>query len=394
MKYKISIIIPVFNVETYIKDTLESILKQTIGFDFLEVIIVNDCSTDGTGEIIKEYADKYENFTAITLSENNGLPGKPRNIGIVNANCDFIMFMDHDDYYDKDVCEVLYNKITEENVDMVFCNFNHVLDDGTIIKHVNTYKDESEVKIKIIDDNNHFCSLTPSIWTKIFRKSFIINNNIWFPEGILGEDLSFFIHSLIKANGIIFLNNYYGYNYRIRNTEVDKSTIHIKNKKYLHSMILGYYNTYNILKQEKKLNYFPIIFNDHLEYWMDCFITGNTTKSEKKELLNDIAFLFEKQGEYYNKTNKIFLELFDKIKNKEIDDAILITEITSIFKNKENILMIKNQNLQRQLNSNINQINKLQKAKQNLQNKILMIESSNSWKITRPLRILINKLKN
>ena len=60
------------------------------------------------------------------------------------------------------------------------------------------------------------------------------------------------------------------------------STIHIKNKKYLQAMLLGYYNTYNILKQEKKEMCLPIIFPVHLEYWMNCCVTGNTSKLEKK----------------------------------------------------------------------------------------------------------------
>ncbi len=82
MKYKISIIIPVHNIEKHLDKTLNSLIKQTIGIENLEIIIVNDCSTDGTAEIIKKYTDKYENFIDITLKKNSGLPGLPRNIGL------------------------------------------------------------------------------------------------------------------------------------------------------------------------------------------------------------------------------------------------------------------------------------------------------------------------
>lgn len=367
MKYKISIIIPIYNLENHLDKTLDSLFKQTIGIENLEIIMVNDKSTDSTPEIIDSYASKYENFIAIHLPENNGLPGKPRNIGIERATGEYLMFMDHDDYYAEDACELLYNKIQEENVDMVFCNFKFVFNNGRMEKNISIYRDEKEIKVNEIDDDKRFLSLSPAIWTKIFRKNFIIEKNIRFPEGILAEDLSFYIHSLLKAKGIIYLNNYYGYNYRIRNSDEEKSTIHIRNKKYLHAMILGYYDTYNILKQEKKEKYFPILFQGNLEYWMNCFVTGNTTKLEKKELLQEAAFLFEKQGEYGFEADESCLALFDKIKNKEFDSAILISDVISIFKKRE-IKLQENypenpMELQKQLNAKKKQVAELQTIK-------------------------------
>lgn len=370
MKYKISIIIPIYNQEKYLDQTLSSLINQTIGIENIEVIMVNDCSTDGTAKIIKKYATKYENFINIRLTENCGLPGRPRNIGIDRATGEYIMFMDHDDYYEEDAFETLYNKITKENVDITFCNFKNVFENGTTQNNITIYGDKEEIKLKTVQNDKRVLSLSPSIWTKIFKRSFIIGNNIRFPEGILAEDLSFFIHTLLKANGIVCLNNYYGYNYRILNSKATKSTIHVRSKKYLHAMILGYLDTYNILKKEKKENYFPTIFEGHLEYWMNCFVTGNTTKTEKKELLEEAVFLFEKQSEYGFKADKSCLELFNKIKNKEFDDAILISELSSIFKKKELSLTNSyrrleqdNQNLKNQLNSKKKQVADLQSVK-------------------------------
>ena len=385
MKYKISIIIPVYNIENHLENTLNSLITQTIGIENLEIIIVNDFSTDGTAKIIKKYTDKYENFKSVNLHKNSGLPGKPRNIGLGKATSNFVMFMDHDDFYTEDACEVLYNKITEENADMVFCNFKFIFDDGPI-KSISRYRDEPEIKVDSIMDDNQLLALSPSIWTKIFRRNFLLENNILFPEGILAEDLSFFIHSLIKAKGIIFLNNYYGYNYRIRNSELDKSTIHIKNKKFLHAMILGYNDTYNILKREKKTIFFPVIFKGNLEYWMNCFITSNTTKSEKLELLKEAAFLFEKQGESNIKVDEIYLDFFEKIQNKKFDDAILISKISYIFMKNEIILKNKYKNLHKSYRN-------LQKLNKSYENKLRKMELSHSWKLTKPLRSLVNKIK-
>lgn len=85
MKYKISIILPVYNVEKYIREAIESIKRQTIGLQNLEIILVDDCSNDRSWEIIDEYVKKFHNFIGIRLNERSGAAGKPRNVGIEKA---------------------------------------------------------------------------------------------------------------------------------------------------------------------------------------------------------------------------------------------------------------------------------------------------------------------
>ena len=95
--YKISVIVPVFNVENKIMNAFNSILNQTIGFENLEVIFVDDNSTDDSKNIIKSLENKYDNVKSIFLSKNSGYAGKPRNIGIKNATANYLMFLDPDD---------------------------------------------------------------------------------------------------------------------------------------------------------------------------------------------------------------------------------------------------------------------------------------------------------
>lgn len=372
MKYKISVVIPTHNIEKYLENTINSLLTQTIGFENLEVIIIDDNSTDGTKKIIEKFVSKYRNFKGIYLTENSGFPGKPRNMGLEKASGEYVMFMDHDDFYSEDFCEILYSKITEEKADIVFSRYSYVFDDKASSKSPNIFGEIDEIKINAIDDNQTFLKLAPSIWTKIFRKSFLIKNNIWFPEGMLGEDLSFITHSLLKANGIVYLNNCFGYNYRIRNSETEKSTIHIRNKKYLNSMILGYCDTYNILKKEKKEFYFPIIFEGHLEYWMNSFTFSKTSKLEKKDLLRKIAFLIKKQEKYGFDADKGYLALFDEIKNDEYDNAILISELIYFFKNRENILNKKYIN-SRKTNHKMNKLLEARKKQ------VAKLQTLNGW---------------
>ena len=362
MQYKISIIIPIHNIEKYLEQTLDSLIKQTIGFENLEIIMVNDCSTDNSKEIIDKYACKYNNFIAVHLTENSGLPGKPRNIGLEMATGEYVMFMDHDDYYSDDACEVFYNKITEENVDIVFSRFNYVFGGGNTRNNTTLFGDINEIKVNAVSENKLLLEIGPTIWTKIFRRSFIMENNIRFPEGILAEDLSFVVQSFLKAKGIVYLNNYFSYNYRIRNSNNEKSTIYIRNKKYLRAMIKGYYDTYNVLKDQKQEKYFPIIFKRNLQYWLDCLILSDINPSEKMELLKEIAFLFETKRKYGD-LDKFYLPLFNDIISGRFEEAVLLSEVMADFKKMESDLrrLSENQkNLQNQLSAKKKQVAELQ----------------------------------
>ncbi len=121
--FRISIIIPVYNMENFLTRAIDSIINQSFGFNKLEVILVDDCSSDNSRKIIGEYCEKYDNIKSVFLKENSGFAGKPRNIGLRYASADYVMFLDPDDSYFEDACNVLYEKITNENADIVSGNF-------------------------------------------------------------------------------------------------------------------------------------------------------------------------------------------------------------------------------------------------------------------------------
>ena len=130
--FKISIILPVFNVEKYVVRAFDSILNQTIGFENLEVIFVDDCSTDNSASIIQNFVNKYDNVKYFGLDKNSGAAGKPRNLGIEKANADYLMFLDPDDVYLDCACEQLYYEIIHNDVDVVSGNFVKIIDDNPI----------------------------------------------------------------------------------------------------------------------------------------------------------------------------------------------------------------------------------------------------------------------
>ena len=105
--YKVSIIIPIYNSEKYLERTINSIIKQTIGFENLELILVDDNSTDSSRDIVEKFAKKYENIIYYFSRENHGCPGFGRNLGVEMANSEYIMYCDNDDEYDSELCEKL-----------------------------------------------------------------------------------------------------------------------------------------------------------------------------------------------------------------------------------------------------------------------------------------------
>lgn len=114
MEYKVSIVIPIYNAEKYLKKCIESIINQTIGFENIQIILVNDGSTDNSKLIIEEFYKKYENIDVIYLQQSHSLGGFARNEGIKKAQGQCLMFLDSDDCLSKEACELMYNMITRK----------------------------------------------------------------------------------------------------------------------------------------------------------------------------------------------------------------------------------------------------------------------------------------
>lgn len=206
--YKVSVIVPVYNVKEYLSTAIDSLVNQTIGFENIQVIIVDDCSTDRSKEIIMEYEKKFDNIFAIYRKENSGGAGVPRNDAFEYVKSDYIMFLDPDDYYEIDCCEISYNKITTNNVDLVIYNAIYY-NDG---KKTYDYYFEKEIdEIEIKSDNP---IKQVAVWRGIHKREIIEKNNIRFPNCI-GEDAVFSIEEWMYIKNAICLNKYFGYVYRV-----------------------------------------------------------------------------------------------------------------------------------------------------------------------------------
>lgn len=214
-EYKVSIIIPIYNAEEYLEDTINNVKNQSIGFENIELILIDDCSKDASKSIIEKYANKYSNIKPIFLKSNSGHPSYPRNIGLKNVNAPFIIFLDSDDALYYDYCEVLYEIISTNDVDIVNCNHTSKLNDelyiSSDIDSINFFSKKLSADDKL--------TVNPTVWGNIYRTSFFKENNIKFLH-ILFEDLVFSIYCLLKTKKeVIYLPDYPGYIYLIENKD-------------------------------------------------------------------------------------------------------------------------------------------------------------------------------
>jgi len=195
---KVSLIIPVYNVERFLTKCLESVAAQT--YKNLEVIIVNDGSRDGSLDIIKSFAEKNSNFKYYTI-ENQG-QGMARNIGIRHSSGKYISFLDSDDYIAEDFIEKMVDAIETENADIAICNNFDVKEDGTVIaESKNSYKNNvtniySEPQILF----NRVCP-----WGKLYKKELF--NNLEFVSRIWYEDMRLIPKLYIKAKKIVYIDH-------------------------------------------------------------------------------------------------------------------------------------------------------------------------------------------
>lgn len=199
MQPAITIIVPVYNTEKYLRECLESLVRQS--FQNIEILLVNDGSTDKSQNIIDEYSEKYTFVTGI-MKENGG-SSSARNLGLQNARGEFVIFIDSDDYVDNCYAEILYNTVVSENSDMVICDFVRVTDEGEITRDYELDLGENQIRI-----------LTFLSCNRIIRRSLFENYDIHYSEGITCEDIPVILQLEDVARNVKVLP-YEGYYYRM-----------------------------------------------------------------------------------------------------------------------------------------------------------------------------------
>lgn len=206
-KPQVSIIIPVYNVINYLDETLNSLLNQTM--KNIEIICIDDGSNDGSYELLKKYEKNNKNIKVYKQNHEGAAPA--RNLGIEKSQGEYLLILDSDDIFDKTLCEKTYNRARLFNADIVLFKakkYNTIT--KKILKYDEVLNDENLPKEKSFsskDVSDKLFQITAANpWSKIWKRSFIINNKLHFQNLKSANDVFFTLTALTKADRIAILN--------------------------------------------------------------------------------------------------------------------------------------------------------------------------------------------
>ncbi len=243
---KVSVIIPVYNVEKYLGKCLDSIINQTL--KEIEIIVIDDGSTDKSHNILEKYSNKDNRIKMIT-QENQGLSGA-RNTGVENAKGEFLSFIDSDDYIKEDMLEKMYDKAQEEKSDIVICRFNQVYNDGTV-KYSSGITEgftQQELFKRLLSG-----MASPMACDKIYSRELFIKHNIKYPIGLYHEDVPTTYKLFYYANNISVVEKAF-YNWLQRDGSISKSITqkHIDDTFKIYELTKEFLEKENVLEQYNK----------------------------------------------------------------------------------------------------------------------------------------------
>lgn len=242
---KVSIIVPIYNVEKYIEKCLDSLVLQTL--EDIQIVLVNDGSTDSSGEIAKKYAGKYQEKMIYVEKENGGL-SDARNFGIKYATGEFIAFLDSDDYVEKNAYEEMYNTAIKTGADYVECDF--------LWEYPNKTKKDKQYKYTNKKEMLSFVRVVA--WNKLIKRELIIQNNIEFPKGLRYEDVEFTYKLIPKINKFSYVDKEF-----IHYVQRENSIANVQNERTAEIFqvldnVINYYKDnglYEEYKEELEYNY-------------------------------------------------------------------------------------------------------------------------------------------
>lgn len=234
---KLSFIVPVYNVEDYLNDCLQSLYNQSLSISDFEIVIINDGSTDGSVEIIQQYVERYDNIRFFD-QPNQGLSAT-RNRGMQYAVGEYLLFIDSDDFLLPNTVSILLSKAIENELDILRGEYQHCTERGQMLPKGKGSNKKSLFADKIVDGNvlyqSIFCEefYSPLL---LMKRRFLIENTLFFVQGMYFEDIDFALRISLIAKRVMYFPLTF-YVYRIRQNSITH-TINEKKIKDLISIVL------------------------------------------------------------------------------------------------------------------------------------------------------------
>lgn len=388
----ISIVIPIFNTEEYLEESLDSVVNQTL--TDLEIICINDNSTDDSLKLLKEYAKKDKRIIIIINNERLG-PSVCRNIGLENVSGEYIVFHDSDDFIELDAYEKLYNFSNKFNPDFVVFDALRFNDECVIwesILHDISISGEIFPKTNILECNELIYDTTS--WNKFIKKNFFDKYNFKFSEGRVYQDILFSIQ-LFCASDCVGVYPEVKYYWRVRDDSITQKVNNIKN---LQDRIFITKEVINVLKSSKHEILLENLYKKLVEIDILQFINElDNCDDEYKKIMYEIVKPFVKKlpHDFFKNLNYIDKVKYDLFLNGNFEslNSLLVElniqkTIISMMKeeyeyNKTYITKLKNSNLNAMSKNN------------NLKEEIRIIKSTKGWfkyKIINIYRRIFNKI--
>lgn len=377
---EISVVVPVFNVEKYLSECLDSIINQT--FKDIEILCINDGSTDNSLNILNKYME-IDNRIKIINQENSGL-GASRNRGMELAKGKYIFFIDSDDYIELNTLMELYEICENKELDFVICQVkNYDEENGEFF--TSDYFD-MPILSKTVQDNvfnyKDVSNILPNInvvaWNKLYNLNFIKKSGARFSEDLIFEDNVFFWNLLFSAARIYFYQKYL-YIYRRRVSSITSSgsknlidTIEIHNQIFDVFKKYGVFEAYEKFLFNKKVSLIFIRFEEISEEYKELFFS---------EMKKDWILMVQEYGK--EKILNLLDERTSAILNNVLESEGYVELLlkNEIYHNKNTIGKLNNENKELK-----NKLNDCKKRNADLNNKLKLVYSSNSWRFTKPLR--------
>ena len=397
---KISVIIPVYNVEKYIKQCLDSIVNQTL--EDIEIICIDDGSTDNSPYILEKYAIKDDRIIVIT-NDHKGA-GAARNSGLRIAKGNYISFVDSDDWIGISAYEKLYNAAISKDADMVFFKMLNYSNEHAEFYNTDYYdltcikKFFTNLTYNYHDFRNQLFRIAVSPCNKIYKRSFLERINAKFPEGLIFEDNPFFYNNILNAEKVLLYDKYLYFRRRIKNSVMSSlnskhfDIISISNE------IINVFKNNNLFEEFKK-NLFnrKIILIKNTVYgrldekyksdFFKCLKEDFSIIKKNKDLNRHYEDNLTPENLYFylNSTKTDNSKEFDLL-NENSHLELEIIKIKHDFKEKNKKLHEKNKKL-------YEKNKKLYGRNKRLKSELNEIYSSNSWKITEPIRKIGEKIR-
>ena len=299
---KISIVVPIYNSEKFLTTCIDSLVNQSL--KDIEILLINDGSTDDSQKIVDEYVKKYPDMCKSFIRKNSGQAAS-RNFGINHSNGDYVFFVDSDDYLEYNACEIAYNYAIRNDLDILCFDFYEEYENK--IEKASSYYFFNEYQ-----RNKKYILNETAVWNKVIRRELLKKNKLFFMEDYIYEDLELIPRLVLYTNKIDFISEKL-YHYVVHQNSTMRPTEYSEKMKNIFIVMDKLYENFKNTEYQKELEY---IFIEHLLHAASLrFFVYEEGKKNIYQIVNIMKTRFPnwRKNEYYKKKGfkyRIICELF------------------------------------------------------------------------------------